>query len=487
MVIDRLLSCNVVMAALLWAVPARAQAIPCDGAADARPAINAAIEAAAQGPAGGVVTLPPGICRVDTAAGHVMPRSGVTLRGQGRGRTVILADDARGIGGTGGGGAAITNAVRPGTPGAVAVPTGGVFAPLADFHLRELTVKGLADGAADPPGAPPRAHLVNLVSVADVTVRDCEFLSSRFISLAISHGRGVSVQDNRVDRSARDSIALWDVSDAIVTGNHVTFSGDDSISAQSSDAAAGPVRSGLIISHNSISDGPGISVLGAREAIISDNVLRRIPVHGIEVGASPAHRQGGVALMAVSITGNVITDVFDWSGWRPGHAKDYIRIDAKPRGGGPANAWVRVENNTLVRTLPAVAAWSDWGFGAALRTHGGGSYNGPVTEAMLGATGIHVEGGLTQSRIAGNLIRTGGAHAIAFSGAAELDYDGLVIAGNQMAGFKEAGILLPMTGQQRIRIERNEFDAEPTDPPPRAIAGAGGAAITDNRFRNVAP
>lgn len=93
---------------LLMALPAQAQrlgdvlqavdfGVRCDGATDARAAINAAIvKANANG--GGTVVLPRGVCRIAVSAGYVMPKSNVTLAGQGMGITTILIDDSAGIG-----------------------------------------------------------------------------------------------------------------------------------------------------------------------------------------------------------------------------------------------------------------------------------------------------------------------------------------------------------------------------------------------------
>jgi hypothetical protein len=513
----------VLLAGLLGAAsapvqPARAQpAIRCDGVTDAAPAINAAIEAAAAGVTGGVVTLPLGVCRVDLSAGRILPASRVTLRGQGRGRTVVLADDTRGNSGTWSGRGAISNGVPPGTPGVVPVPTGGNYRRLTDFHLRDLTVKGLRDDHAIPAGFQNAGFLVNLVSVENVSVRDCEFLDSRAFSLAIAHGSGVSVQDNLVSRSSRDSIAVWDVSDAVITGNHIRFSGDDAISAHSSDATPSPVRSGLVIADNVITDSQGIAVLGAKSVSITGNVLRRVAIHGVFVSAT-TQTQGATPTFAVNIANNIITDVYDISPWRRGSfTKDYIRVGGPQRmaaarqdslyandmpfagtdgtragrGVAPGNFWVRIEGNTLVRTLLAVEHWSDWGYGAVLDTYEGISYNGPMTDAMLAARAIWIEGGLSQSRVAGNIIRTGGPRAIEFSGIglADMAYDGLVITDNQISGFTQAGVFMGRSGTQRIRIDRNEFEADPAlRPMPAAIVmpGVRGITAAANGLRNVA-
>lgn len=66
-----------------------APGVVCDGTADARPAIQAALDAAAPGD---VVSLPDGVCLVSQAPGKfgaLWPHAGVTIRGQSRAGTVI--------------------------------------------------------------------------------------------------------------------------------------------------------------------------------------------------------------------------------------------------------------------------------------------------------------------------------------------------------------------------------------------------------------
>jgi len=511
-----------------------------DGITNAGAAITAAITAAGALPMGGEVYLPAGRYRINMAVSAVFAVSRVMLRGAGRGKTVLFIDDSVGNNGANGGNAGITNA----TPG-------NIRPPISDFHLRDLTLQGTRDLAGQ--NVVSGAFLVNLANIMNISVQDCEFLDSRGFSLGLFSGTDVLVRGNRVCRSNVDSIAVWDVSNAIITDNQIEMSGDDSISCHTNDSTTPPTRSGLVISNNSISDGPGIKVLGAKSVTISGNILRRSRQNGICVGFDPYFHQGNTPNFAIQITNNVIEDVIDPSGFIPGNTEArYIWVGgaslqagsgASPPGvpaaisgvvtplygsttgnfyanaqsdtdgtnvtvgttPSPGGYWLRVEGNTLVRTLPAVTTWSQWGYGSMLQVGQSGSYNGAITEAMLNHPGIHITVALTNSRIAGNIIQTTGPNAIEFDPvASDMAYDGLEIVSNRLADFSQFGILWATTSvsNQRLRIAGNDFDGDPYfKSSGRGAAGTwtnGGNAVVginvsllsgvevgENHFRNV--
>ncbi|MDE2197904.1 MAG: right-handed parallel beta-helix repeat-containing protein [Rhodospirillales bacterium] len=512
-----------------------------DGVTAAGVAINAAIAAAAAMPMGGEVYLPAGRYRLDLSTANIVLKSGVVLRGTGRGKTVLIADDSAGTGGTNGSNSAISNATAP-----------GVFPALSDAHLTGLTLQGIRGQSGQ--NVTSGAFLVNLNTITNISVQDCECLDSRGMSLGLFNGADVLVRGCRVQRSNSDSIAVWDVSDAVITDNQISMSGDDSISAHTNDATAAPLRSGLVISNNLITDGPGIHVLGAKSVTITGNVIRRCRSAGVNVGFDAYFHQGNTPNFGVQISNNVIEDMIDSSGFIAGSTVAYyIWVGGSSRQAGsgaaapgwpatgsgavaplygtaagnfyangqtntdgthsvtgmtasPGGYWLRVEGNTLVRTLPAVANWSQWGYGAGLQVGVNGVYDGPISEAMLNKPGIHVIGALRNSRIAGNIIQTTGANGIEFDYAvADMDYDGVEISGNRIADFGQFGIFWPTStvSNQRIVIRDNDFDADPffrstgrgpngswlttgVGNCPLYLAWLSGAYVEGNHFRNAA-
>jgi hypothetical protein len=508
-----------------------------DGATNASVAINAAIAAAAILSTGGEVYLPAGRYRIDLSVSPVLAKSNVMLRGAGRGRTLLLIDDsiATGIANAG-----LSNAVASGN-----------FPAIADFHLRDLTMQGTR--GKNGSSVTSAAFLVNLTNINNISVQDCEFLDSRGFSLGLFSGSDVMVRGNRVERSNADSIAVWDVSHVTISDNQIGMSGDDSISVHTNDATLAPLRAGVVISGNVISDGPGIHVLGAKSVAISGNVIRRARANGINVGFDPYFQQGDTPNFAVQIVDNVIEDVIDSSGFVAGSTPAYYILvggSSKQPGGSasapgtpvggtgavtplygsntgnfyangqtntdgthsvtgvtasPGGYWLRIEGNILVRTLPPVSAWSQWGYGAALQVGTSGVYSGSITEAMLNHPGIHLYGALRNSRIAGNIVQTTGPNGIEFDyNALVMDYDGLELVDNRIADFGQYGVFWPTStlSSQRIRIARNDFDGDPyfrstsrgangswtTTGSPHVglyLAYLSGVEVTGNHFRNV--
>ena len=497
--------------------------------------LQSAIDAASAKPRGGEVFLPAGTYRLDVSTSLLVPRSNVVLRGAGRGRTVLLIDDAiNAIGGDG-----ITNAV-----------TGGAgWLPLDDFHMRDLTVRGRADVA---PSA--GAQLLRL-SGTNLSIHDCEFIHSRNMGLSIIKSDQVSVRGCRVYRTVADGIAVWDSGNVVIAENEIIGANDDAISAHASSTGAAPLRSGLVIANNTITESQGIAALGCKSVLITGNVLRRIMSTGIRVLA-PANvdPQGQTAQFALRITNNIVADVFlrpepnartavQFYIWVEGGARNagtaaaapgepavgtgavtplygsgagtfYASDSTNPAVAAPAGFWNEISGNHLVRTLPPVSAVSAWGYGSqglwvGNNGDGTGFYNGSVSEAQLNTMGILLSPSFRNCRIAGNTIQTSGAHAILFNSntyvtvtTRDMDYDGLTIEGNRFVDFATAAIQGPPNGAHRVLVRHNEIDGDPqfraatrgaggtwssaTGLVGLLLSGCSGFVVSDNAFRNVA-
>ena len=498
--------------------------------------LQLAIDNAAAKPRGGEVFLPPGTYRIDASVALLRPRTGVVLRGAGRGRTVLFIDDSiNAINGDG-----ITNAVVGGD---------GSFLPLSDFHMRDLTVRGRADIARTA-----GCQMVRLFGT-NLSIENCEFMYSRNMGLVISNSDQVTVRNCRVYRTIADGIAVWDSGNVIIEGNEIIGANDDAISAHAGTLTAPPLRSGIVIANNTITESQGIASLGAKSVVITGNVLRRIYGTGIRVLAPNVNDpQGLTAQFAVRITNNIISDVFlrpepnartgvqfyIWlagglrtagggsaapgepaagtgavaSLYGTGNGTFYTGDTANPAVAAPAGYWNEISNNLLVRTLPAVAAVSDWGYGSeglwvGNNGDGSGFYNGAVAEANLNTMAILLAPALRNCRVADNTIQTTGSHGILFNSTtflpvttADMDYDGLTIEGNRIVDASVAAIQGPPNGAHRVLVRHNQFDGDPRF---RAasrgaggtwasasglvgvlLSGCSGFVVADNGFRNVA-
>ncbi len=506
-----------------------------NGTTNDGPAIQAAINAAASRPRGAEVWLPPGTYRLDTSVALLRPLSNVVLRGSGRGRTVIFIDDT-------------INAIN-GDAVSNSIPGSNNFYPLSDFHMRDLTLRGRADVARST-----GAQMLRIVG-NNMSIEDCEFIYSRHMGLVVAGGRDVTVRNCRVFRSVADGIAVWDTDNVVIEGNQVIGANDDAISAHCESSGAAPLRAGLVIANNTIIESQGIACLGVKSAVITGNVLRRIMGTGIRVlSINVPDPQGLTPQIALRISNNVLHDVFlrpepnartgvQFYIWVSGGVRNpgtgasppgepavgtgavtplygtgagnfYTGDSLNPAVAAPAGHWIEIVGNTLTRTLPAVAAVSDWGYAAeglwvGNNGDGSGFYNGPVSDAQLSPLGILLGPAMRNCRIAGNTIQVGGTHGILFNAntyvpvvTQDMDYDGLTIEGNRIADVTVAAIQGPPTGAHRVLVRHNEIDGDPlfraatrgsggswasaTGVTGVLLPGCSGFVVAGNSFRNLA-
>ena len=149
----------------------------------------------------------------------------------------------------------------------------------------------------------------------------------------IKYCSDVLVSGNHIAFVARDGIGVWDDPNVIVTDNIIENVNDDAISAHTDNAAASPPRSGVTITDNSITESQGISVGGAKDVLISGNVLKRMLGSGIQVWTGTT-TQGSTSEFNVTITNNVISNVFTRAEPNPFNGDFwYIRISGSQSKG----------------------------------------------------------------------------------------------------------------------------------------------------------
>ena len=308
------------------------------------------------------------------------------------------------------------------------------------YAIHGGTVQGLAETMPTP-----GTHNLTIYYADSVLLDGVQTRYSRKFGFAIINCGQATVRGCNVYRTLADGIAVWDTPNHEITGNIIQGANDDAISAHCNDNIALP-RAGGLIANNIISESSGISVLGAKAVTIANNVMRRMMGYGVYVGPFLPSATGDTASFGVKIVGNAIYDVFRRAEPTPRNAQQayiVLALGVRQTGGAaaapgdpapgtgvvapmlgsgtgtlyaqgtsvaaPGNLWFDISGNTLVRTLPASTAWSQWGYGTTLWVGDNsptGLYLGGIPEANLNTCGIQLSGSLRNSRISGNTIET---------------------------------------------------------------------------------
>ncbi len=252
-----------------------------------------------------------------------------------------------------------------------------------------------------------------------VTIRNCRFENLRSGGTEVLFCTTFLADGNQYVDVAHDGCRSRDTANTIIVNNYLHRIGDDSISCHTSsvDPPVKPISEGIIIQNNRIVIGKPIKCLGGRKVNISNNSLHLMNLWAIYVGNITGTDEGDNASFQWTIEGNQITDTV------------YVQSDGTPTSGNPiavdfdaargavatgnvapmlydggegtfihpwdwyssnndnvANAvapgkQVVIRGNIIGRTLPAVANFSDWGFGEAL--FGAVSYDPAMTDAVM--------------------------------------------------------------------------------------------------------
>lgn len=230
------------------------------------------------------------------------------------------------------------------------------------------------------------------------------------------YGTKANFEDNEIYECARGGINIASSSITKFTGNIFRNLGDDAISLHTTNRNNPGVPFAHQVIGNYFEDCQGVAALGARSIIISNNVARRIRTRFWSGGFDSSWSEGLSSPTAVMVIDNVIVDCLDYQNianspstanflfWfsptsmSAGGTLPEAPGEAIPTSGGIVPVYgntgfsgtgsinsggrgVIIARNTFIRTLPAVAAYADWGFGLMFRDTG--YFNPPVTSGQL--------------------------------------------------------------------------------------------------------
>lgn len=446
-----------------------------DGETNDTVAIQAAIDAAAL--VNGTIYLPRGRYYVPNTGQLVFADSDVTILGDGMYESVIVFNDS-----------AQTTTRRDCLTTFTGFPVGNVtfknFGIESDWGVGNYT---------------ERSHLCQMTVTGRVRLENCHFSGSRYMSTIFGNATSALVTGCVYENGKRDGCRFKDCKNVTITNNYFYRIIDDSIAVHTNDTTPGPIEKGVVISNNEIVDGQGIAVLGAKQVKISDNVIQRVQTRAIELGIGLS-TEGNTAPLCISVTDNIITDVFNGFLLSPtsgaggtvrwiyisnsvptpdnGHyigqdngaggvvaPWDYFYTNNTDVNPNPGNWFITISGNQCVRTLDAVAAYSDYGYGERLT---GTGFTDPAI--TLGIPGTGVIGGNQieilnhgwNVVIENNKLWGASSYGVYLNGtpaSAYVSWKNVLISGNSIANFTDTGVFYEGVGI--VEVSDNNVDGDP--------------------------
>lgn len=324
--------------------------------------------------------------------------------------------------------------------------------------------------------------------------QNVESVYCRFMAITAAYCDEVIVTGCRIRYSARDAINLTACRRRVVTFNHITGCSDDAIACHQTNAAGNPPLEGDVITNNTIEDSYGIKCLGISKSVIANNTLRRVKGYGIYTLVDTA--EGTNDQVAVTITGNSITDVINATFWGGGSlcvgiyvgnaSKSWVEpvqgagtpVITLPEtlyylsnGASSQNAGAQgivIANNSIIGfTMPAVAnasltaANGGWGFGQSFSKDGFIDLN--LTSGFkFSQTGIRFSGPFLSALVSDNSVRSVGT-PISLQAANNTLVKQLRVQGNQFIRYSGHGVDLEHSADRHGKVDicDNTFDGDP--------------------------
>jgi hypothetical protein len=324
-----------------------------------------------------------------------------------------------------------------------------------------------------------------------------ESLYCRQMGITSTNCGTVIVRNCRVKYCARDAINLTNSRRCIVTGTQVIGCNDDAVAIHTGESATtpNPPMEGHIVSHNYIEDSYGIKMLGAVKAKVIGNTIVRPKGYGFYTGDDST--EGSNDVTDIVIQGNTITDVINGSKFGGGTIRDAIYIrsattsfaapvvpttptltepenlsylsntDVAQNAGGQR---ILVTGNVVAQTLPAVAAYSTWGYGDAFIATG---FTDPDLSSGFDkvARGVTLVGAILDVAITNNTFENL-ANGVVLNDPMTHIGD-LEISGNRFRRYASHGVTMETSSvvRGRMRVFNNLFDADPLFESGNRVAG----------------
>ena len=420
---------------------------------------------------GGVVYMPSGVYRkADTAGGIWTMYSNTTLRGDGD-SSVIFFDDT-------------PSTARSGNDMLICSNTNNInfenfkILGTALTYLTETNQKQCLTGG-----------VIDQLRMVNVTISGVRYMATAFDSVNNGYFSG-----NYLEYVIRDGIRCTNSFNVIVTGNRFKSVVDDCVALHSSDSAT-LVGSGFVVTNNTFEACQSIKILGAKTAVISNNVFKRMLRAAILVLLPNSGTEGNTPQFSLNITDNVINDTFaslganfqilvaQAIGMSTGGLSSQPGINSTPLPYTYLNDLdssssvvinqfgINISNNIIARTLGNVAAYSSYGYGLLFDRTPTVAFTDPaIANSTLGGHGIQVSSPIVGLQICNNNIsgiNPGFAGILLDSNTATniQDYSDVLISSNILFNVPGSGIAGLNTGSgvnaKQIYIINNILDLDP--------------------------
>lgn len=419
---------------------------------------------------GGIVEIPPGTYRKgDTAGSRWIMYPNTTLMGYGD-QSVIFFDDRDTVPRNGNDMLYVANGENVNFENFKITGT-------ALIYLNETNNKQCLTG-----------ENINGLRLINLTIEKV-----RYMATAFGYCQNVVMSGNRLDYIVRDGLRVVQGENIVITNNILKRVTDDAIAVHSLDAATVP-GSGTIITNNTLEACQGIKVLGAKQLVVRNNVIRRSLRNPITVDIPDVGIEGNTPQFAIDVSGNIITDTFGLTinscisitqgiERSDGGLATFPGINSVPYPynylndidtGTPVviGQWgIRCCNNIIARTLQDGVLYSSYGYGELFDRLTVGFFSDPtVTSSYYQTHGIIIETPSTNVQINGNSISGMGtgfsAVVLSVVGSANVqDMASFTVQNNSFVDCPGSGLLCTAlgsgTGAKQLIIQNNTFDLDP--------------------------
>lgn len=272
---------------------------------------------------------------------------------------------------------------------------------------------------------------------------NCRFYDIGGMAFNCEGAQRVHIEGCEFERVNKDQVRFRSSQDVTIVGNSFKASDDDSIALHQADyvIAPGKIRERITITSNVFEDTMGVSLAGGRFVTVTGNTFHRCKLKCIGIDGSG--QESSSPRFAINVSNNLCLDTLyrlPTDGQPATRAQFVIKVNGlTPRAGSgdatiipgrndpdngtitqpyayrevdidnaaspiPGTFGVTIANNVIMRTLPPVSEYDDWGFGTAWGVDAA-TVNEEMTEFKLRpVSGIDIGANIFGAVITGNYI-----------------------------------------------------------------------------------